>query len=409
MSAPFNDIFSCTIGGSDFMLTAYSKSATGVYGDDGKRMGTKVSFKCKGEIWADDADDLVDAMAAFRTSAEADEADFTITAHGNPREQILAADCIEGPLVSYDYGDEQGHNCQSVTVTVSATVGAEGEEEGIFSITYSTKTAVNLEGLKTITISGKIVTDGTPEASTVFLEGHGSTEALKPTRPAGWQQTYDYDCNEADTECSFTVTQTELKSAYPNDVAGDGAPVVDGEYTFSSEEDNHNRRIERHSYSYTGTGAASRIEAIHNTLHNGGTLLRASITSTQHKTQSATGNFDVLASQDDSDILELTESISHAVGPLLRAITYPGTTPLIVKTDKGAYRYSQQGRAVGLVRHPHPPAYAFDADNLSDKKVDLSQNSDQEFETSWSFAFIFAAEQDITLPHARADVTTFYD
>ncbi len=409
--AEFDSILSCTIGTSSFQLTGYTKSADGIYDDAGSRIGTKIAFGCDGEIIAADASALASALAAFEADASTDGANFSISGHGIIKEQLLAADCTEGPIVKFAYGSEQGHNCQSVSFTVEGTKAVDPNEDGILSSTQRTQTQVNLEGLKVVTISGKVITTGSPTASTVVLVGVGAEPVpLIPTRPAGWQQTYSYNVNENDTECSYEVTQTELVNEYP---ASGGDPVdrvVDGERTVSTSYDEHNRKTTNYNYSYTGPHAEAYIESMHTSLRGANGLVRASISVTYHKTLQATGQFEVLNKRTGTNLLELTETISHArSGPLLKEVRYAGTSPLIIQTEQAGYLYTQSGRAIGLQQYPQPPAYKFAVANLADApEIAVNRPNDNEFETTWRFRYLFPTEQSMQFPSARSGSPGFY-
>lgn len=405
----FDGILRCNVGTAWLTLLGYTKDAEPVLDAGGARTATKVRFTCAGEIEAADAAALPAALAAFAADANTDGRDFVITAHNVERERLDAADCLAGPTVRYAYTDEQGHNLQGVQLTVEATVAAAGSG-GVLSGRESTRVAVNLEGLQTVTISGTVQTTGDPAASVVVLTGTGEPpEPRIPARPAGWQQTHSYEIEPGDTECRYEVTQTQLVNAYPVNGINPADRVVDGEETITTEYDAHNRAVTVYAYTYTGTYAEGYLDAMHATLRAAGGLQRASLAVTHHKTRQASGTFHVLAGR-AGDLLELTETISHArSGPLLAELRYPGTTPIVYQAATPGYVYQQSGRAVGRSRYPQPPPYKFAAANLSEPpEVVLTRASDCEWETSWRFTFLFATEQATQAPSSRADSPGFF-
>lgn len=397
--ADFTTTFSCTVGGTAFQLTEYSKSAEGLFDAANNRVGTRVSFECKGEIAVSDATALAAALAAFQTSASGDNVDFSITGFSVLKEQLLAADCIEGPRVRFAYEGDQGHNYQQVRFTVEGVRKVDPNSDGILSDLAKVSTRTNLEGLAVVVLSGQVQTVGGATLA--------STQALthNTTRQSGWQQTFAYDRDELDRVCTYQLTQTQLLAEYPTGGAENNR-VVDGERTVSSAYDEHNRAMTRYSYSYVGPYAETYVNDRHTALRAAGGLVRASISVTGHKTAQATGEFEVIAAR-GSGVLELEERISHArSAPSLREQRYPGTTPLIVDDSTPGWVYEQSGRAVGLRVYPAAPAYAFldgqgAPSNLASKETILNRPNDQEFETSWRFTFLFATEQAIAHPHDR--------
>lgn len=380
--ATFDSILTCNLGPSSLQLERYGKSAEGVYDDAGNRYGTRVRYECVGEISAASNAAMISALASWHTAASTDGGNFSITAQSSVKEQLLAADCIEGPDVKYQYDDRQGHNRQGVTFSVEGVIAE--DTSGIMTETQSVQTQVNLEGLQTITTSGTVRTTGTPAASTVFLTGSGGVGPLLPAEAAGWQLTYQYTANDDDSQCDYSATQTEMVDgeSYPDDGAGNA--IVDGERTYTVSYDEHNRKITRYSYTFVGPYASTYLENRHTALRAAGGLRSASIATTKYKTESARGDFEILGNRDGDDVLELTETISHSrSGPLLREVRYPGTTPVIVQDEQSGYSYEQSGRAVGLQEYPQPPAYSFDSDYLADPpEITLTRNNDNEFETS---------------------------
>ena len=405
--AQFDAILRSTVGGTACQLMGYAKSAEGLFDGAGERIGTHLRFECQGEISAAGAEALAAALAAFAASASTDGVDFQIFAHNlfDPKEEVLAADCTEGPRVSYQYVDPNAATVQGVRFTVEAVRAVDPDEDGVLSETTTAQVDISAEGLSVLALSGRVVTAAGTSAIDRFL-----AENL-PEEQAGFQQTYRYGRNETDTECTWEVRDTELVAAYP--VLGESR-VVDGEKTVETAFDEHNRKITRYQYTYTGPYAKTYLEAEHTTLRATGTLMRASISWTVHKTESASGTFEVLADRggagEVTDLLELTETISHArSAALLREVRYPGTASLVAQDDQPGYVYEQAGRAVGRKKYPQPPAHAFDAANLAEApEIVLARTNDQEFETSWRFRFLFAAEQSIQFPHARSACPGFY-
>ena len=409
MNAPFAAQFDADIGGAAFQLEGYTFSGDPVLDAEGTRYGTKLTYQLDGTLWATDAEDLPVVLDAFEASCETDGADLTITGSGETLEFLDASECIDGPTVKFGYGGDRGDNYQSVTVTVEAVRAVDPDADGILSaITEAARHQVNLESFETITYRGEVRTTGTPAASLVVLTGFGGIGPMIPVRPAGWQRTYSYEPNDADTECRWEATVTELAEAFPLD-----ATMVDGERTISTEYDEHNRQITRYAYTYAGPGAEAWMDARHALLRQAGGLRRASISVTAHKTVSVSGTFEVLAGRDGKgdqvNLLSLVETISHArSGPLLREARYPGTTPLIVQDAQPGYVYQQAGRAVGLAVFPQAPAMKFAAANLVDKEIVPTRTSDVEYEVAWRYTFLFATIQNVALPSQRTDSTGVY-
>ncbi len=402
MNAPFSSILTCSLATASLQVTGYAKSAEGVFDDAGVRVGTRVSFDLDGQVWAASVAELASALAALQAAAATDGADFSITASGaTVLEQVLASDCAQAPRVALAYGDSQGPTHQDVRLTVEAVLAAD-DQAGVISVTETTSTAVNHEGLRTVTIDGTVRVSAGTDLSAAVL-------ARVPARPAGWQQTYSYQVGgsgDAALEGTYQVVQTELVAEFP---ASGGDRVVDGERTITTALDEHNRQVTTTAYSYVGPYAQDYVEAQHAALRAAGGLLRAEISVTAHKTLTATGRFDVLTAR-GAGVLELVETVSHArSGPLLREVRYPGTTPLIVAEADPGYAYSQAGRAIGLRAYPQPPAYLFAEANLAEApQVVFSRPNDQEFETAWAFRFLFPDEQATAFPHDRTGSGGFY-
>jgi hypothetical protein len=395
MSGELGDMLTLHIGSTGREILAYTKDAQGVY-DENVRTGTRVTLDCQLEIAATPGVSLPQALAAFGAWA-VDGADVQIKLRGTAIEHIAPAACREGPRVAYKLSDDAGESHQIASLAVEALLGpATGTPA---SSSQSTRTAVNLEGLRTITTTGQV--SAVSAASAAAL-------ALLPARPAGWQRVYEYEVNADDTVCKYSCTLTELIAEYP---AGGGNRVVDGERTISREYDEHNRLVTRYSCAYVGPWAAGELAAQHAALRAAGGLVSAHISETTHKTQACTGEFSVLAARvGGGEVLELTESVSHArSGPLLREVRYAGTTPLVVQEAAAAYMYTQSGRAVGLAAYPTPPEPVFDDDNLAEApEIVLSRPNDHEFETSWRYRFLFVADQGVQAPNGRAGSEGYY-
>jgi hypothetical protein len=349
---------------------------------------------------------MPDVLRAFEAALDEDLTAFEITGAGTVLENVAASDLAEGHFSrGYRYGDLRGPALQEVMFEVAGTLVNDPDSDGVLAETEAARWDVGLEGLRTCRLSGTITTAPLTQASAHFVDEH------TPQADPEWQITYGYEVNETDTECRWEVTSTELLAVYPT---SGGDRVVDGEKIVSQQFDEHNRKVTRTEYSYTGPYAKDYVEAQHTALRSAGGLLRAQVSWTTHKTLQATGSFEVLTCRagtgETADLLEASEQISHSrSGPVLREVQYPGTTPLIVLADQAAYLYEQSGRAVGLRKYPQPPAYSFDVAALEGPpEITLTHLSDQEFETTWRFRFLFAAEQTVQKPHGRASWPGFY-
>lgn len=400
----FSSVISCSIGASaDFGLDSYTKTAQGVWDDQGNRTGTQVQYVLKGELFAASAAALAAALAALAAECEVEGEDFWIKNGSTVREQIAAADCAEGPRLSLKYVGEQGLRMQEVEITVDALVGISAGDggdagEGVVAHTYSFKRAYDVEGLLTITQSGEIST--VPGTS-----AYQAADDEIPAEQALYQLTYEISTNLGDTKAQYSLTQRQLVSAYPV------ATIYDGEYTYSYELDSQNRKVMTYSYQYTGPGAAAWVEARRAQLAGLGTILRTRISVTAHKTQSAQAEFQVLASAAAPvNLLDFTETVSDGgSGPLLSEVQYAGTVPLVFAPARSAYVYEQSGQATGLQRYPLPPAMLYDSTGLMERPaITRSRKDNNEFVTTWRYRFIFAAEQTVKTPNLPAASGGFY-
>ncbi len=404
--APFDTILSTSVGTNAFQLLSYTRSGRPRLDSEGKRRGTEIRFTLDGEVQAADAAGLASALAAFAADLEAAEAtDFSISAHGALKEQLVADDLLEGPHFAFEYAEAGGHNVQPVRVGVEAVRASDPGEDGVASDTTTYRYAVDHEGLASVAIAGRVETDGDPAASTVVLEGVGEEPMPKvPERPEGFRQTYEYETDSEDKVCSWRVVQAELAEEYPVDPDVPTDRVVDGERTVATTFDRHNRQVTHYHYDYRGAGAEGYVSARHDALREGGGLVRARISATGHQQTRVVGDFEVVAARQADGPLELAETISHArSGPVLEERRYPGTTPLLVQAAEAAWVYEQSGRAVGLSEYPEAPWPKFDQDHLAEApQITLSRSSDQEFETSWRYRFLFTEEQPLEEPGGRS-------
>lgn len=389
--AAFDAIMQCNLGHAGLILTGYQKSSEGVYDESGVRTATRVSFRCSGEIEsasvAAHASALAGWEAIFRNK---DGADFSITAGGILKEQLLAADCSEGPTYKSDYDGPAGALTQGVSFTVSGTVPA-AVTAGVIEESQKVKTAVNVEGLSATNTSGTIRTMGGTSAGEYFID-----TVLPAATIAGTQRSYDYETNATDTACTYTINQVALLTAYP--VSGDSA-VLDGERTIATRYDGHNRKITSYNYSYVGPYAQTYVENMHATLRAAGGLLSASISHTVHKTQSCTGQFEVLARRNTgTSILEFSESLAlQRSGPLLAEIATAGTTPLLVRQPQRCFVYTQQGRAVGLGGYPAAATPLLSVNYLLDESTRMSRSGD-DYVREWTYTFMYVASQSGLVP-----------
>jgi hypothetical protein len=398
----FDAILKCAIGGaydSALQILEYTKGVEGVFNEAYQRIGSKVTYKCQGEVSAASESDLIDALAAFASWAAQDNNDFSITTGSGMIEQLLFADCPTGIRVKFDYEPEQGGRCRKVSFSV------EGQQKGsavagLLSFEYKTSLDRNLEGLSTIVQSGHVVTDGTLSASDYFLDHI-------PAGPGGIvQRTLRVQANETTNDATFEVRYSPLLTAYP----ATSGTVIDGERTISTSYDEHNRQVTTNTYDYVGPGASAYVTAQCTALRAAGELMRAEITTTTHKTARATGRFEVLACRDNSNILELVERTSHgAAGPLLRELRYMGLSPVILQADPSVFIYEQSGRAIGKAVYPMAPPYKFDNSALMEApEVVLERTNDGEYSVSWRYRFMYAVAHVMVLPSARTDSSGVY-
>lgn len=397
----FDDILECSVGPSTLELSGYSKGGQAVLDERGNRYATRISYTCTGTLRTSSASALATALGQFETACQGEDLDFSVSCFGSVAEQLLSADCIDGPRVqSFSYGAVAGHNLREVSFVVEGTRYHDGDADHILSETSTTRTSYNVEGLRTVATTGRVVTDGTVDASVGVLADK------IPAEEAGWKLTYSYTLNDDADECDYEATRQELVNSYP---AGAETSIVDGERTISTSYDDHNRKIVSYSYTFVGEYAQTYIDALHTSLRAAGGLRSASISSTYYQSRTVTGQFEVIDSRSGGSVLELTERISHSrSGPLLDELPFPGTTPLIIQAETPGYIYEQSGRAIGLGVFPQPPSYAFASANLESRDVTTSRINDTECEVSWRFTFRFAAEQDVQLPSQRSDSAGSY-
>jgi hypothetical protein len=407
MMGAFDTILCCSVGG--LQVTSYSKTAEGRYDEAGLRTSTARKLTVKGYVEAADVAAQAAALAALEAEVNEFTGDFTISAGEATLETFDASDSGMPLRLTLAYGDTRGPTYQDVTIEVETEEPAGGNLNSVTSETEKCSTERNLENLATIRWSGTIKTGGATSASGRFLSNH------VPDAIPSWTLTYSYEKNETDTECRYEIVETQLVAAYP--VSGmTGSRVVDGEYTLETSYDNNNRQVQRHQYSYVGPYALAFLNARHDALRSAGGLQSASISVTTHKTQQATGTFEVLTSRagvaygEVIDLLEMQETITHGrTAPLLRDIQYAGTTPLIVQEAASGFLYEQAGRAVGFKRYPQPAPYSFDVANLAEEPaITFTRGAGDEYVTEWRFRFLYALNQDKRYPHARSACPGFY-
>lgn len=395
----FEGVLGCSVGGDNFRLIDYGKSADAAIGTGGLRTGTNYTITLTGEILVDAQADMPAALAAFETAVlDADGDTLVITAHGDPLETIDAEGCTSGPILKYAYGSGRGATWQPVTITATCTSSGDGEGEGVASSETTVRTSWNVEELRTVRTSGRIVT--------TTVSATGAALAAMPALADGWQDTtYSTSANDADTLCTWESTQTELVAAYP--LPTGGAAIVDGERTITTTRDGHNRETTVESCRYVGPGAEDYVHERLALRMAGGGLVRSSIAITRHKTETATATFEVLGAA-NGDLLELTETVGRTrSGPLLREQSYAGTTPLIFQEADRAYVYTQSGRAVGLMRYPRPPAFLFPGSQVVADPIRHERPSDREFITTWDFRFL-TTELLHKFPNDREGSPGFY-
>ncbi|MCE5280204.1 MAG: hypothetical protein ABFD92_00030 [Planctomycetaceae bacterium] len=408
MAAPFTAVLSSSIGVADLQLLSYSKSIEPQFDQAGRPYARKITYRCDGEIASDTKAALATALTAFQSAMTGGPVGFTITGSGTGRESVAALDCLDGPRFSGRYAGSAGPTHQGVSFEVEAVVAfTSADEDGLLSDEYSARKSVNHEGLLVITMTGKAYVRPLKSASSYVV-----SRAI-PERPAGYQQTYDYQVSESDLACDYSVTQTQLLNDYPADANPPGDRVVDGERTITTDYDEHNRKVTRYQYAYVGPYALTYVEAQHAAIRAAGGLVRASIATTHHKTQSVNAAFEVMACRNEDDeagVLEMAEEVSHTrSGPLLQEYRYPGVSPLIAQAADCAYLYEQSGRAVGLgVFLQEPPPLLAAANYLEAPAITVRRVDDVHTETTWRYRWLFASEQAVTLPSQRSDVPGVY-
>lgn len=373
-------------------LAGYRRSDEGVYDGDGTRIATKTVLTISGELMAADKASLHAAIASLRTQCNAEGKDVRIVAGGDARDQILAADCLEGPHVNLSYDDPTALMHQGVTIAVEALTDQDvpEPEDGVVSLRYDTTIALDAEGLATTTERGELRTRAAGAAAKAV--------AKRPDASAAAVITFEHQANSVDTKATWQSHIVQLATPLPAE------DVFDGERSITTAVDRAtNRKVVTYNYDYTGSGASAELDAVLAALAAAGGLVSSSMTVDVHKANRATLTATVLSGYDQTALLEISESIRvFRAAPLVEARSYAGTTPLVVSAAQPAYVAEQSGRAVGLSSYPSPADKRYGTDNLAEDDVQRYRVSNLEFETSWRYVWLTVDAPATRLPTSYA-------
>jgi hypothetical protein len=343
------------------------------YAQDGRLRGYRVECRISGVLWGADLATYRAALEAAR-DALVDGSDLTILWDDQTLHSLAAADCERGPRItslSFPQSDRQYRYRQPVEMTVEGLLLEVGET-GFSEEDQQYEQEIDQDNLETRRFTG----------SYLVAEGQSAQAALDsvlPSKPSGFVRTrrsarYDHD----DRRCDYTVEYRQLGGDLPSG-------VTSGSVTTSIRTEASGRVTRTVTGSYRGAGAETAAEAA----EPDGVLVESELTWTIPPGE--VGFRYSVVEPGAGNLLSWQETVTKSGGGApVKALTYPGVSPLLMHAEQEPYRIVQSGSAVGQAAYPTPPAPYYPSDVARSPELSYANRTPNEYEVTWSYEFLFA-------------------
>lgn len=388
----FDQIFRCTLGGTDFQLEDLTWSESPRIKRGVGRFGTSVRVDGTGWMEAASASDFATKLgataAAFRVSGE----DFRVFGlGGNLYRELLAAQVNDGgPFVGFEelpgIGDSGAGLKRHYRFTVEAETGTDFGGDPV-EPGFEERWETRADGLHVVTRSGQL------EQSNVTQHFLGAIlPAFRLTFPTPpWIVTHEYTVDEPNRVLSYRITATEHRAPLPNLTVA-LAGVRDGEGVYRKQRDEQLRLREIYEWDLLIKGdwtfitdtLRSAITAAP-PLGQGRVIIREQIDVTLFREVRLHAVFEVLSGAELNDLLDWNQSVAIDSGPAQEELNYLGAGPLLARGEERFIRVTQAGRAVGAGRWPIEAAPLVPAALVEQRPVQFNLLDVVQRETSWSY------------------------